>query len=257
MRFFNIHVLFAMLLLVLVSGGCASRQASDAPAGDSPAMGGEDEADWLYDDEEEAAAEVPDPFEGYNRLMFGFNDVLITGVIKPVSRGYDFLMPDPAEQSISNFFDNARFPIRWVASTAQGKHGRAKKEARKFLVNTTTGVLGIWKPSDNYEELRDVPGEDLGQTLGDWGVGSGPYLVVPLLGGTNLRDALGFVGGSFLYPFTYLPEWEYTMAARVAEGVNESPGAVETYEEITEATVDPYTAIKEGYHERREAAIDE
>lgn len=219
-----------------------------------------DDLDWLYADEDEKAAQTPtinDPFEGVNRVMYGFNDIVYTKIISPPAKAYDRVMPEPAQTGISNFFTNAKFPVRWVSSIAQGKWERADLEARKFALNTTLGLGGIFKPSDKKPQLRDVPQEDMGQTLGHYGIGNGPYLVAPLLGPTTLRDFGGSMADRFLNPFTYLHDWEYRLIARATEFTNESPQLIKQYEAIKKGSVDTYTALRDGYIKYREAAVQE
>lgn len=192
-----------------------------------------------------------------NRIVFGFNDIIYTKLVAPPAKAYDAVMPEPAQTGISNFFTNAKFPLRWVSSMAQGKWERADAEARKFALNTTLGIGGVFKPSDKNEDLQNIPKEDLGQVLGHYGIGAGPYLVAPLFGPSNFRDFGGGFAARFLDPFTYLHDWEYRFITGAIDFTNESPNLIKRYENIVEASVDPYTAMRDGYSKLREGAIQE
>ena len=114
---------------------------------------------------------VSDPLEPMNRAVFKFNNGLYDYVLRPISKGYVKVVPSPARTGIRNFFDNLRFPIRFVNSALQGKPGRAGLETEKFVVNTVAGVGGLFRVSDKIPSLASVPREDTGQTLGVWRIG--------------------------------------------------------------------------------------
>ncbi len=137
---------------------------------------------------------VNDPFQGFNRTMFGFNDKLTTYALRPVAHGYALIVPLPARTGISNFFDNLQFPVRFVNSVLQGKLKRSAQETGKFVFNSTFGIGGLFRVSDHVSGLTDIPPEDFGQTLAVWGLPPGPYLVIPVLGPSDCRDIVGFGG---------------------------------------------------------------
>lgn len=266
------HLIIAALCAVgMLAGGCASSsnepsatRSSSAPMGSggassSPA-GGSFEEDFFAGDD--VAAEThPDPLEPLNRAIFGFNDVAYTYILFPIGDAYDFVAPDPVEDGISNFFHNIRMPERGISALFQGKPGRAGQEVRNFAVNSTVGLLGFFKPSKDMFDEQPLE-EDVGQTFGVWGIPSGPYLVLPLLGPSNPRDLGGRVVGNFLDPLTYLDEWdgyewEYEWTLRGVEFVNETPSRSEQYRQLKEDTVDPYSAMREGYMSFREKQISE
>lgn len=129
-----------------------------------------------------------DPFEGFNRAIFAFNEQADRFVLKPVAQGYRYVTPDPVERSVGRVFGNIGEILTVANDLLQGKFGQAANDSGRFLVNTTLGVGGIFDvAADMGLEKNEV--EDFGQTLGVWGVGSGPYLVLPLLGPSTLRDA--------------------------------------------------------------------
>lgn len=132
---------------------------------------------------------VEDPLEPFNRNVYRFNAHFDRWVFLPVVRGYRFVMPDFAEKGVSNFFDNLREIRNFANNALQGKGKDTLVTGGRFLVNTTIGIAGLFDPATKMGLLRRE--EDFGQTLGVWGVGAGPYLVLPLLGPSGLRDAGG------------------------------------------------------------------
>ena len=130
-----------------------------------------------------------DPLERFNRLMFRFNAQFDRWVFLPAVNGYRFVMPDVAEKGVTNFFDNLLEIRNFSNNALQGKGKDTLVTAGRFLVNTTVGIAGLFDPATKIGWLRRE--EDFGQTLGVWGVGAGPYLVLPLLGPSGLRDAGG------------------------------------------------------------------
>ena len=167
-------------------------------------------------------AEVFDPFSGYNRVMTTFNDKLYFGVLKPVVNGYRWIMPDFARRGINNFFKNLYYPVRFVNNVLQMKFNNAGLETVRFVTNSTIGVLGFWDPATVIYDLKAYP-EDFGQTLGYWGIGAGPHIVLPILGPSNLRDTIALA-----------PDWIYldpiNNLYRISESIN--PDAVTEVEKI-------------------------
>lgn len=150
---------------------------------------------------------VWDPLSGYNRLMYGVNDVFYTYLVTPVATGYDFIMPDFAQTGISNFFKNILYPMRLINNLLQGEGGYAWDETKRFLVNTTIGIGGLFDPATSLGIEPHYA--DFGQTLGVWGIGEGPYIVWPLIGPSSLRGTFGIVGDAAANPVNYM----YTMKA--------------------------------------------
>lgn len=128
-----------------------------------------------------------DPFESFNRAVFKFNDTADTYVLRPVAKGYRAVTPDPVEKAISRVFSNLGEINSVANSLLQGKFDKAGRHTARFLINTTLGIAGVFDVADPAG-LPKINGEDFGQTLATWGVGSGPYLVLPLLGSSTVRD---------------------------------------------------------------------
>lgn len=221
---------------------------------------GDDAVDDL-DDYGDAAA-VSDPLEGMNRVTFAFNDGVYNFILRPISKGYQFITPDPMEKGLNNFFDNVKFPVRFVNSGLQGKFKRAGQEAQKFGVNTVAGFGGFIRQSDKIPSLASVPQEDTGQTLAVWGMGHGPYLVLPILGPSSFRDGVGYAGDYLLNPVN----WGFALRGdandfawipSTVNTVRSLPDQLYYYDESRKNAVDPYLSIRSTYIQNRNSAAKE
>jgi phospholipid-binding lipoprotein MlaA len=209
-----------------------------------------------------AVVQVSDPFEPVNRAIFKFNDGLYDYVLRPVAKGYTFVVPAPARPGITNFFDNIRFPVRFVNSALQGKFKRAGLETGKFAVNTVAGIGGFIRISEDVPALARIAQEDTGQTFGVWRIGKGPYLVLPLLGPGTARDTVGFVGDYFLNPLNWNLKdninwytWEIDTGVTAVNIVSRLPETFATYDAARKDAFDPYLAVRSSYVQYREAAV--
>lgn len=144
--------------------------------------------------------DVNDPYEAMNRKIFEFNRTFDRQIFKPISSAYQFVMPDPLEDGVSNAMRNLREPWVFINDILQLKFKRALITLTRFTLNTTVGAAGLFKVSDGM----GIPyhSEDLGQTLAVWGVKESPYLVIPFIGPSTNRDFVGFAGYFFLDPVT-------------------------------------------------------
>ena len=273
-----------LLLLGLLAGGicfsgCQSEtsnnQADPTPASGNLALGSEEEnseeekeadsdsaSDFVSIEEllAEGAPEdqilIADPLEGMNRAIFQFNDGFYEVVLEPVSDTYTTLMPDPFEVGISNFFDNLQYPIRFVSYSLQGNFNLAGLETSRFLVDSTVGFAGFLRPSDDIPNLANLPDTDLGLTFAYWGMDHGPYLVLPVLGPSSLRDGVGFVGERFLDPAYYLDDSGVEITLTALEILNRSPQILENYQRGKEAAVDPYVSLRDFYVQFRDRKLE-
>lgn len=191
-----------------------------------------------------------DPIEPVNRAVYKFNDTADRYVLQPVARGYDTITPDPVQRSVGNFFDNAREPINMANSALQLKWGSFNTSLGRFMVNTTAGVVGLFDVASAVG-VAEVD-EDLGQTLGYWGLGQGPYLVLPFLGPSTGRDLTGRLGDQFFYPFTYAYEdYDYIVwSLRALELINYRASLL-GFEETLAQQFDPYAFMRGYYLENR------
>jgi len=201
------------------------------------------------------APEVSDPIEPVNRGIFYVNDKLYRWVFKPVAKGYKYVVPDPVRVSVRNFFLNLGTPIRAVNALLQGKFGDTGTELARFGINSTIGMAGLFDAAKEFHLTRKD--EDTGQTLGVYGLGPGFYLVLPILGPSDARDAVGLVGDTYLDPLTYLLSFEWSLGAQFVRTQTDLTFRINEYEELTDAAVDPYAAVKDFYLQYRAKKIKE
>lgn len=274
--------IFPVLLLVLIAAGCAHApdpstspaapiapyHARHAPVVSDPgpppqppsgmqAQPASPEADEFGDivisdkPGEEARAEIADPLEPFNRAMYHFNDKLYFWLLKPVAQGYGKVVPEAARVSVSNFFTNLAFPIRFVNCLLQANFEGAAEELGRFTVNTLWGVGGLLDPASSKEIQLVKQDEDLGQTLGSYGLGQGIFITWPLFGPSSLRDTVGLVGDGFLSPYAYLNPWYAGAGTKMYDRVNDTSLRIGDYESLVEAAIDPYVAIRDAYVQYR------
>ncbi len=208
------------------------------------------------DVQEEKKASIADPLEPFNRSMYHFNDKLYFWVLKPVAQGYSEVVPEPVRIGVDNFFKNLGFPIRFVNCALQLNFAGAEKELGRFLVNTLFGFAGFLDLASHKEIALDEQDEDLGQTLGSYGIGQGFYINWPIFGSSSPRDTLGLVGDSFLRPFLYVNPWYVGAGARVCDLVNATSLRIGDYEALQGAAIDPYVAIRDAYVQYRLKKIE-
>jgi len=196
-----------------------------------------------------------DPWQRMNRGIFWFNDQADQYVLEPVAKGWDVIMPEPAETSISNFFGNLRFPVVMLNNLLQGKPGDAAVDVGRFMVNTTFGIGGLFDPATIWGLQRH--NEDFGQTLGVWGVPPGPYLVLPLLGPSNPRDTAGIpVDWVFSVTPLFLSSFWWT-GAGVINVVNARAQIIDEVQQAKEASLDYYVFVRNAYYQRRVAQVND
>jgi phospholipid-binding lipoprotein MlaA len=201
--------------------------------------------------------DVYDPWEPFNEKMFTFNRNLDRWVLKPVARGYMVIMPEPWQVLISNGFDNINFVPRFVNSLLQGKWGGAGRELSRFLINSTAGIGGLFDPAKDYWGI-DKSREDFGQTLGVWGSGPGPYLVLPFMEPLTVRDGIGKFVDSFMDPLSYvLPFIWDRLGMKIGDIVNERALNYDLFQGFEESVIDMYSAVRHGYLQRRQQMIKE
>lgn len=199
---------------------------------------------------------VADPLYYFNYAMYSFNDFLYFAAFKPFSTGYKAIIPTPVRKGVNNFFHNLLFPVRFINNLLQGEIRDAGTEIEIFLINSTVGVLGFGQIAQNQFDLH-TSNEDLGQTLGSYSIGNGFYLVLPILGPSTLRDAVGLAGDYFLKPVNYVDPWELQVGITVYDSINALSFRLGDYEALKEAALDPYVAIRNAYIQNRKEKIKE
>jgi len=202
-----------------------------------------------------AGPDPEDPYEDFNRQMFAFNEGVDKAIIEPVARGYRAVTNEPVREGVGNFSNNLGEPLTFVNHVLQGKLPDAGATFGRFVINTTVGVAGIFDPASSMGIQRTK--EDFGQTLGVWGVDSGPFLVMPFIGPTNPRDLTGIGGDLALNPLNY-PQFENDDAIRLGTfalwGIDAREDGIEAIDELRNQ-VDPYTTLRRLYGRTRAADI--
>jgi phospholipid-binding lipoprotein MlaA len=231
-----VRVRILIVFVALLSAGCAHRPPDDPS----------------------------DPLEPVNRGIYKFNRVADRYVLRPVAKGYKDYTPTPVQRGVSNFLDNLFYPTTIVNALLQGKVAQSASDLGRFVVNTTVGLVGIMDVATPIGLERND--EDLGQTFGRWGMGEGWYLMLPMLGPTTTRDAVGRVGDSFTgpTPIADLADAYTVTDYHVRDSVDYSLtaiGAIDARAGLLEADkfldeqIDPYVALRTTYLQNRQNKV--
>jgi phospholipid-binding lipoprotein MlaA len=261
----SVSILLSSLLLL---AGCATgprgpdasvRTVTSEPEARAFLASFDDDAwddDFLFGDDLDAGPPVRDPLEGLNRAIFDFNGLVYEAAFIPVSRIYGAIMPDEVRRVIRNFFGNLRSPITAANHALQGEFTNSGRTLQRFALNSTVGVLGLTRPSDNHPVLSQVPSTDMGETFARWGIRDTPFLMLPLLGPSTVSDAIGSFGDRFFHPATYILSTEENLYFSAAEVTNGSVELMRDYGTIVRASIDPYAALRDGYIQFRRARLE-
>lgn len=193
-----------------------------------------------------------DPFEPFNRSMYGFNNALDKAILKPVAQGYNKAVPDTGKTLVSNFFSNLDDVIVTANDLLQFKFKQAFSDGMRVLVNSTVGVGGL---IDVASMNLDKHNEDFGQTLGYWGVGNGPYLVLPFLGSSTLRDGFGDLGDSQVSVISNTKNVPTRNVLYLTKGIKRRAQLLESESLLDGAVIDRYAFIRDAYLQRRENLV--
>jgi phospholipid-binding lipoprotein MlaA len=197
-----------------------------------------------------------DPWEGFNRTMFEFNDDLDQAVLKPVAQGYKKVMPTVVDDGITNFFDNLDDFVNLFNNLLQLKIEAAVQDFGRITWNTTVGVLGFFDVASSFGFPKHD--EDFGQTLGYWGVPSGPYLVLPLLGPSTLRDAPSRLVDRYVQPIRwYDPEQGLRWGLLALQIVDRRADLLAFEELADEIAFDRYVTLRDAFLQRREYLVND
>lgn len=204
-------------------------------------------------------SEIADPLYGFNKAVFAFNDVADQAVMRPVAKGYRAAVPQPARKGVSNFFRNLRAPVNLTNELLQGDMAGAGNVLTRTTVNTFIGVGGLV----DVAAMEGMPydQEDFGQTLGVWGVGHGPYLVLPLLGPSSARDGSGLLVDQLFDPLNWYfynvspsnEGWKYGRLA--AEGIVKREELLDVLDDLRRNSFDYYVAMRSAYVQRRASQV--
>lgn len=224
----------AALLLALGAAGCATTPTPPSQMGLDP----------------------NDPYEAQNRKMFALDMKLDEDVALPVAKFYVQAVPEPARDGVHNFLANLDVPVTFGNDVLQGAADHAAESLGRFVINSTIGIGGLI----NVAQKLGIPehDSDFGETLGVWGVGPGPYLVLPLLGPSDPRDAFGYGVDIAMDPLTWI-SWRsstyFLLGRGVVKFVDERARNIDTIEEIKRTSVDLYATMRSLYRQHREALI--
>lgn len=205
---------------------------------------------------EEGARIEYDPWEPYNVHMFEFNRGVDRYVLKPVAQGYNFIVPNPLQRGFRNAFDNLDVVRKVVNNTLQGKFLGAGKELTRFVINSTVGVVGLFDVAKDGLGIEPAD-QDMGITLGFYGVGPGPYLIVPILPPLTVRDGVGVAADALMNPLVWLTPFYVPLSITVHETVNNRSLNLGTIEKLEESSIDFYGAVRNAYLETRAQRVKE
>lgn len=199
------------------------------------------------------ASEVNDPFEPVNRPIASFNESFDRYFLKPVAQGYDAVTPEFVQDGVSNFFGNLTYPIVMANQFLQGKVKLGFQDTTRFLINSTFGIAGLFDVANKFG-LKEH-NEDFGQTLGVWGVNSGPYVVLPLFGPSTIRDAVARGGDYYIDPtnYRYLDERRATKNRMTALNTVNTRADLQKAERLISG--DKYIFMRDAYLQKREDLV--
>ena len=193
-----------------------------------------------------------DPWEGFNRAVFNFNEGLDRAVLKPVTQGYRYVTPQIAQTGVNNFFENLKDVRTFFNNLFQGKIHNAMEDISRITFNTTFGLAGLIDVATPMGIAKN--NEDFGQTLGHWGMSSGPYVVLPLFGPSTVRDTAGMVPDWFIDPVYYIDDDATRLSERALR-------VIDTRSQLLDAeriiSGDRYIFIRDAYLQRREFLIND
>jgi phospholipid-binding lipoprotein MlaA len=204
----------------------------------------------------QVGADPNDPYEATNRQIFAFNQKMDKYVALPVAKAYVDVVPELARDGVHNFLENLEVPITFGNDVLQGAADHAADSLGRFVINSTIGVGGLIDVAQKIGAREH--NADFGETLGVWGVGPGPYLVLPVLGPSDPRDAFGYGVDIAMDPLTWI-SWRsstyYMLGRGVLKIVDERARAIDTLNEIERTSVDEYATLRSLYRQHREAEI--
>ncbi|MDA9086417.1 VacJ family lipoprotein [Methylophilaceae bacterium] len=198
-----------------------------------------------------------DPYEGFNRGVYKFNDTIDGAILKPIAMGYNYVTPDVAKKGVNNFYNNITDFITAVNSFLQLNFEQGMTDAGRVIVNTTVGLLGfIDVSSTNVNNYKERNKEDFGTTLARYGWRDSAYLVLPLFGPSTFRDGTGLaVDGLFIDPIGYIDNVRLRNALYVGKIINTRAQLLDATNLMDDASIDPYAFQRDSWLQMREAQI--
>ena len=201
------------------------------------------------------AGDPRDPWEGYNRAVYGFNKGVDSIFLKPAGEAYDTLVPEPVDKGITNFFSNIGDIRNCFNNFLQGKPDEGASSLARLVINSTVGLLGFVDVATEIGIKKSE--EDFGQTLGAGGAEPGPYFVLPFLGPSTVRDTIGKPFDFALNPFTWVDDSEFRAAALGVQAIDYRAGLLDTEEAVEGITEDEYTLVRNAYLDQRQFEVSD
>jgi phospholipid-binding lipoprotein MlaA len=202
--------------------------------------------------------ELNDPLEPTNRAIYAIDSTLDRAVVHPVARAYRFVVPEAARNGVHNFLMNLGGPVRLMNDMLQGRPRRAGDSAMRLLINSTVGLLGIFDVAADWG--YPYHGSDFGQTLAMWGAPEGPYLFLPLLGPSNLRDTVGIATDIAIDPFAWIGSGTTALAARgswiVTRGIDARDRNGDLIDQTKATSLDAYAVFRSLYRQHQQALLE-
>ncbi|MBB5390379.1 MULTISPECIES: VacJ family lipoprotein [unclassified Herbaspirillum] len=195
-----------------------------------------------------------DPLEGFNRAMFSFNDTVDKVALKPAAQAYDAVVPDPVQTGVGNFFGNIGDLWSSINQLLQGRIEQGVSTFMRVAINTTFGLGGVLDVATEARLPREK--SDFGQTLGKWGVGSGPYVVLPFFGPSTIRDTAGLPVDLYGDLWTYKRPVRWRNVGSVIRVVDRRAELLDASTLLEDAALDKYDFVRDTYLQRRQSQID-
>ncbi len=234
----KLKTLMGCALTLALLSGCANTPSEPVMAGD---------------------IQIHDPLENSNRTVFAFNNAVDKAVIHPVVKGYKKIVPEPARTGVDNVLRNLKSPVTFANQALQGDVKGAGTVLLRTVINTFVGLGGLFDVA-GAEGLKYQP-EDFGQTLATWGVGHGPYIVVPVIGPSSLRDYAGYAVDSYADPlrwYLFNTDHEEIYYGKIgADYLSLRASLIDVLEDLEKSSIDYYAATRSAYYQRREALVND
>lgn len=193
-----------------------------------------------------------DPLEGINRVVFGFNRIVDKVILKPITQVYRAVMPEKGRELVTNALTNIYTPVTFANSVLQGDVQNSFASMWRFIINSTVGIGGLFDvASEAGLKMRPT---DFGQTLAIYGAGSGPYVVLPIIGPSNTRDSVGRLADAFMTPFNYMG-WETSAVLWSVTAIDKRSNNTKLLDDVYSSSLDPYATFRSGYIQKRDSDI--